>query len=64
MAACERCGGELPDGLATCRAYADRLACRWGDQITDAQAADLLLLRAYCAIEYALRHGREEIPEP
>jgi hypothetical protein len=48
----------------TCRQYADAEARARGDQLTEDDARDLLLLRLLCRLDKALQTSAEEIGEP
>jgi hypothetical protein len=63
--ACDRCHDPLPDdappSLHTCRDYAHWRARAAGDTLTAAEADALMMLRVWCALDEALREGREEL---
>jgi hypothetical protein len=67
MPTCRHCGDELPEDspthLTSCRAYADWRARLRGDLLTEAEANDLLLLRAYCALQVVYYGRLEKVPE-
>jgi hypothetical protein len=64
---CRHCGDELnddcPDGVTSCRGYADWKARRMGDMLTEGDAGTLILLAFYCAWDVALRDGLDLIPQ-
>jgi hypothetical protein len=65
---CTVCGEDLPDdrhpGATTCREWADAVAARLGDMMSDAAYFYLMLLRRLCQVFAAMRDGRERIDEP
>jgi hypothetical protein len=61
--ACVRCGDALPDGapagLTTCEGYSHWRARVLGDMLTAEEDARLKVFRGLCALDEAVREGRE-----
>lgn len=62
---CSRCNDDLPadapPSVRTCRDYADMIARERGDMLDEAMSNMLMMMRLYCALDYALAHGEPRI---
>jgi hypothetical protein len=67
MPRCRHCHDDLPadcpQGLTSCRAYADWRARQCGDMLGEQEANDLTLYAGLCALAVAVRDGLAEVPD-
>ena len=62
---CSRCGDDLPTdappSVRTCRDYADMIARARGDMLDEEMFQSLMLMRLFCALDYAIANDEAEL---